>query len=51
MALPAKVKTKNKTKKESKVVFFLIMSCSLIGKTPFFGSGLYQFESGQLSLF
>ena len=25
------------------------MSCSLIGKTPFFGNGLYQFESGQLS--
>ena len=24
------------------------MSCSLIGKTPFFGSGLYQFKSGQL---
>ena len=29
---------------------FNLMSCSLIGKTPFFGSGLYQFESGQLSL-
>ena len=27
----------------------LKMSCSLIGKTPFFGSGLYQFKSGQLS--
>lgn len=25
------------------------LSCSLIGKTPFFGSGLYQFKSGQLS--
>lgn len=29
--------------------FKLKMSCSLIGKTPFFGSGLYQFKSGQLS--
>ena len=27
----------------------LFLSCSLIGKTPFFGNGLYQFESGQLS--
>ena len=25
------------------------MSCSLIGKTPFFGNGLYPFDSGQLS--
>ena len=26
----------------------LLMSCSLIGKTPFFGSGLYQFKSDRL---
>ena len=35
--------------------FFIIhnslrMSCSLIGKTPFFGNGLYQFESDQLRI-
>ena len=34
------------TRRLQRLVGFL--SCSLIGKTPFFGNGLYQFESGQL---
>ena len=29
--------------------YIYIMSCSLTGKTPFFGDGWYQFDSGQLS--
>ena len=28
--------------------YIYIMSCSLTGKTPFFGDGWYQFDSGQL---
>ena len=27
-----------------------MMSCSLIGQTPFFGSGQYQFDSDRLSV-